>query len=301
MKASLPSSAPRVPLSARLAAASLALAAGAFGSWCWLARSYYRSPLGDQAIDSRYDHLRSAGTFGVLFGILAVVLMLANLAYLIRRRMPVTGRYGSLRAWLDVHVVTGLLAGGCVLLHSGFSLRSAAGSIAGLSLSIVLLTGVIGRWVLAQIPRTREGRELSLDEARARFEELRTELAHHGLPPLETTAIAARETGSPLAALARVLTGNPEARAEHRRYRDLLGQKIRNPDERRRLEPILRRILTEAQALVRLQELSALMQSWRFLHRWLALVMVGTAGCHIVIALNYARFATWAHALGFSQ
>jgi hypothetical protein len=301
MKASSLSTAARVPLSARISAGALALGTGAFASWCWLARGYYRSPLPDQAIDSRYSALRSAGTFGILFGILAVVLMLVNLAYLIRRRLPVVGRYGSLRAWLDVHVVTGLLAGACVLLHSGFTLRSAAGSIAGLSLAVVLFTGVIGRWVLAQIPRTREGRELSLDEAKARFEELRNELSHHGLPPLETSSIISRETSSPLMALLRVLTGDPGARAEHRRYRDLLALKIKNPDERRRLEPILHRILSEAQALVRLQELSALMASWRFLHRWLALVMVGTAACHIVIALNYARFAAWAHWLRFSS
>ncbi|MSR47039.1 MAG: hypothetical protein EXS13_08235 [Planctomycetes bacterium] len=56
---------------------------------------------------------------------------------------------------------------------------------------------------------------------------------------------------------------------------------------RRRVEPLLAAILREAQRLARLRDLSALMASWRFFHRWLALVMVGTALCHVVLAVRF--------------
>jgi len=293
----IPSAPQRFSTSARLAAAALTLGAGALGAWCWLARAYYLEPLTAQAQDARHAVLRSAGSAGLLFGVLALALIAANLAYLLRRRAPAASRFGSLRAWLDLHVVTGLFSGGCVLLHSACTLRSAAGTVAALSLAIVLATGVVGRFVLARVPRTREGRELSLDEARARFEELRAELSHLGLPPLAAAAVEPRERRSTLAALARAVFGDAAARAEHRRYRVLLLERLPDPAQRRRIEPTLRRIVAEAQTLARLQELSALMASWRFLHRWLALVMVGTAACHVGIALKYARLAPWAQVL----
>jgi hypothetical protein len=253
----------------------------------WRARDYYAAPLKVQALDPRHAALRSSGSIGLALGVAAAALMVANLAYLLRRRAIGASWSGSLQAWMNLHVVSGLLAAGCVLLHSAFGVRSASGGVASAALVIVVLTGAIGRYVHSRVPRTREGRELSLDEARRRFEELRRELAGLGLPPLSGGPIEATRGRSIARSLARALFGDRSARAEHRRYKALLRERTPERRVRRKLEPLLDRILTEAQALTRLAELSALMSSWRFLHRWLALVMVGTAACHVAIALRY--------------
>ncbi|MBL8839946.1 MAG: hypothetical protein JNL90_00270 [Planctomycetes bacterium] len=257
--------------------------------------SYYMAPLGAQALDPRHAALRSSGRVGLALGVVAAALMVLNLAYLVRRRWVGASWLGSLRGWMDLHVVSGLLAGGCVLLHAAGHLRSASATVASVALAIVLFTGVIGRYVLAQLPRTREGRELSLDEANARFAELRAQLSEFGLPPLELPPSESLRAISRGRALLGVLFGDPVARAAHERYRALLRDRTPEAAIRRRIEPLLDSILREAQRLARLRDLSALMASWRFLHRWLALVMVGTAICHIALAVRWGSL-DW-HAL----
>ena len=39
------------------------------------------------------------------------------------------------------------------------------------------------------------------------------------------------------------------------------------------------------------EELRALMASWRYLHRWVALYMVLIVALHVIAALRYASFA----------
>ncbi|MSR47038.1 MAG: hypothetical protein EXS13_08230 [Planctomycetes bacterium] len=185
----------------------------------WRDSSYYRAPLTAQAMHPRHAILCSSGEVGLALGVAAIALMVVNLAYLVRRRLVASDWLGGLRGWMDLHVVSGLLAGGCVLLHSTVHLRSAPAAIASVALGIVLITGVIGRYVRAQLPRRREGRELSLDEARARFAELRHQLAALGLPPLELAPTEANGAVSRLLALRGVLFGDRAARAAHERYR----------------------------------------------------------------------------------
>jgi hypothetical protein len=255
----------------------------------WIECSYYTAPLVQQALDDRHGRLRSSGSVGLLLGLAAAALIVVNLAYLVRRRLLGAAWLGGLRGWLDLHVVSGLLAGGCVALHAAGHLRSASATVASGALAIVLLTGLIGRYVLAQIPRTREGRELSLDEARARFAELRRDFAALGLPPLEFAPVAGKRRPTKLGTLARVLFGDREARASARRYRALLAERSPDAAVRARVAAHVDAIVAEAQSLARLDDLTALIASWRFLHRWLALVMVGTAACHVALALRWSE------------
>jgi len=277
--------------------ASILLTSGllALALLAWRECSYYQAPLAVQALDSRHERLRSSGPLGLALGVIAVALILLNLLYLVRRRLLAASWAGSIRSWLDLHVVSGLLAGGCVALHSAGDFRSASATMASAALGIVLVTGLIGRYVLAQIPRTREGHALSLDEAHARFETLRARLAELGLPPLERPAATPVTTGSKLRALRGVLLGDAASRATARAWRARFEQAEPDAATRSRVLPQLAAILREADRLERLNDLTALMASWRFLHRWLALVMVGTALCHVALAIRWGelRFREW--------
>jgi hypothetical protein len=59
--------------------------------------------------------------------------------------------------------------------------------------------------------------------------------------------------------------------------------------ERREVRGLLRRLFRVRRAVVQYHDLQRLTASWRFLHRWLALVMVGAALFHILLALRYAE------------
>ena len=89
----------------------------------WRGHGYYSASL-----DARFDHpegreLRAAGTIGHGYGIVGTVLILTNLLYLVRRRFS-RFSFGSLKRWLDVHVIAGLAGALLVAFHSTFELRT---------------------------------------------------------------------------------------------------------------------------------------------------------------------------------
>ena len=74
----------------------------------WRGHGYYGT-----SIEGRFDHpdyrtLRASGPIGHGYGIVGTGLILTNLLYLVRRRLPRLS-IGSLRRWLDVHVIAGLV------------------------------------------------------------------------------------------------------------------------------------------------------------------------------------------------
>jgi hypothetical protein len=204
----------------------------ALGTVAWLAAfaDYYLLPPDRRGSSRWHELLRPSGPIGLAFGVAATLLILANLAYLVRRgrwgaRLP-----GSLRGWMSAHIVTGILATLLVVLHGAMAPRNTLGGQAFAAMVLLLATGAAGRYLYALVPRAANGRELRLDEVRAR--------------------LAAE--------------------------RDLDG---------RGLDDAVR---AEIEALARRHErLRALLASWRFVHRWMALLMVLLAGWHILTALRF--------------
>ena len=265
------------------------LAAGLLflAGWLWMHRDYYWAPIEEQALHLRHDQLRSSGGVGLPLGIAGLLLFLVNLGYLIRRR--VEARWlGSLRSWMALHVTSGLLGGGCVLLHSTLSIRSASGGVAAAALGIVILTGIIGRYLYSLLPRTIEGRVEELERAQTRFEQLCLSLQDRGVTlDLQPEVVPDHNGRSSLAALPALVLGDPQVRREHR----AVWQKVK----RLSLEPgggvatrrLVRQLLRQRTTLNRYHELRRLMASWRFLHRWLALVMLGAIAFHVLVALRF--------------
>ncbi|MCP6726220.1 hypothetical protein NL526_29605, partial [Klebsiella pneumoniae] len=72
-------------------------------------------------------------------------------------------RLGSARHWLDFHVILGLTAPVIIAFHASFKFHGIAGVAFWIMLSVAV-SGVVGRYVYAQIPRSLSSAELSLKE-----------------------------------------------------------------------------------------------------------------------------------------
>jgi hypothetical protein len=138
-------------------------------------RDYYGASVAARVDSPWHARLRSAGAVGLAFGLAAAGAMLANLAYLARRSLRVRFEWGSLRAWMTAHVTTGFLALVCALPHAGMAPRDSVGGHALIGLCVLVTTGAIGRYLYAFVPRAANGRELLLDEARARLDAVAAE------------------------------------------------------------------------------------------------------------------------------
>ncbi len=234
--------------------------------------------------------LRSSGDFGLACGLAGSALILLNLTYLLRKRFAHRPWLGNLRMWMGMHVATGIVGCSLIAVHSSFLVRSAPGMLAISCLGIVVLTGLIGRYFYKLVPRSLAGRELKRTDLRLRIEEHRAALATRGLdlPALDEEPgadVSARRSFVSL--LLGVLAGNRAMRNHERALRE---QILANPTLRVHaveVLPLARQYCRDAQWLSRYADLRSLMGSWRFLHRWLAIVMVIVTLLHVAIALRY--------------
>jgi hypothetical protein len=149
--------------------AILILAVGYFGF------PYYRMGLADRAYSPLRPVFRSSGTVGLRLGIFGLGLFLLLFLYPIRKRWPWLGRIGKTKHWLDFHVLLGITAPIIITLHSSFKLGGLAG-VAYWIMIAVALSGFIGRYLFAQIPRSLSNAELSFKEMQSVSAQLAEEL-----------------------------------------------------------------------------------------------------------------------------
>ncbi len=97
----------------------------------------------------------AGGLLGHGLGIAGFLLMLfAQVGYSWRKRTSRSGP-GPVHRWMQAHVYAGLVGPFLVLLHSAFEFRGVAG-IAALLMGIVVLSGIMGRFVYGSTERVLE-------------------------------------------------------------------------------------------------------------------------------------------------
>ncbi len=133
--------------------------------------SYIGMPFYKVSIEERFFHpdyalLKPSGSLGHGLGILGSALMVFGvITYMFRKRYRVFSRFGLLKHWLEFHIFLCTLGPILVLFHTSFKFGGIV-AISFWSMVAVFLSGIIGRFIYLQIPRTIEGRELSLTEVK---------------------------------------------------------------------------------------------------------------------------------------
>ena len=154
---------------AYVAAAALVLVTFARGV------DFYRTPLLERAHHEGYWHWKAGGSVGHELGIVGSSMMVLMLLYSVRKRVGALRRLGPLGRWLDVHIFLGILGPLLVVLHSTFKVQGLV-ALSFWSMIIVAASGVLGRYLYLQIPRTRAGEERALVELEAEDRELSGQL-----------------------------------------------------------------------------------------------------------------------------
>lgn len=157
-----------------LLAIALIAAVAAYG---W---DYYLLGAADRPFSAKYTILRPSGTIGLKLGFLGVAIFCGIFVYPIRKRISWLARRGSAKHWLDFHVILGVTAPIFIAFHSSFKF----GGIAGMAFWIMLavaLSGIVGRYLYAQIPRHLNSAELTMKELDEKQAALARELAEQRL------------------------------------------------------------------------------------------------------------------------
>ena len=102
--------------------------------------------------------------FGYYLGLVGSLMMASLLLYPLRKHVKTFQNFGSLRTWFVVHMVFGITGPLLVLFHSTFQTHSFNATIAFWSMIIVLVSGVIGRFVFTRMYQGLEGNRATLRE-----------------------------------------------------------------------------------------------------------------------------------------
>lgn len=128
--------------------------------------AYYNTSLEERFFRPDHPKLKPSGTLGHGLGIFGSLSMILGVSiYMIRKRNRKLFRLGVLKHWLELHIFLCTLGPVLVLFHTAYKF----GGIVALSfwsMVAVFLSGIIGRFIYIQIPRTIEGRELTLSEVK---------------------------------------------------------------------------------------------------------------------------------------
>ena len=142
--------------------------------------NYYLLPLDQRPFSPKHELLRPSGIIGLKLGYLGAALFVFIFLYALRKVIPWLGRIGTARHWMDFHAIAGVTAPIIIAFHASFKFRGIAG-IAFWIMLAVALSGVIGRYLYAQIPRSITAAELSFQELRETEEVLKQELLSQSL------------------------------------------------------------------------------------------------------------------------
>jgi hypothetical protein len=142
--------------------------------------NYYTLSAADRPFSPKHDALRPSGPVGIKLGMFGVFLFFLIYLYPLRKKWGWLGRQGNARHWLDFHVVLGTLAPLVVAFHATFKFGNIAG-MAFWSMLAVTLSGFVGRYLYAQVPRNLNAAELTMKEMMEIEQSMRRNLAAQNL------------------------------------------------------------------------------------------------------------------------
>ncbi len=163
----------------------------AVAALAWRGGSYYLTPLAERPRHPDFWSWKPGGSVGHALGIVGSALMVLMMLYTVRKRLPALRKAGGLHLWLDFHIYCGVVGPLLVVLHSSFKVQGLV-ALSFWSMIVVALSGFVGRYLYAQIPRRRSGDAMSAQEVETRQAELVRHLRDdHHLPEAELGTLAA--------------------------------------------------------------------------------------------------------------
>ena len=243
--------------------------------------SYYTLPLEERFYHPNYDWFKPAGVLGHGLGIAGTAMILFGVViYIARKRYNFMSRFIRLKYLLEFHIFLCFLGSILVLFHTSFKFGGIV-SIAFWSMVAVVISGIIGRYIYIQIPRSIEGREYSLKEVQKMRDELNIEIHHYGVQsePIQLLIEQARNLNS----LSPLHFGNSS----------LLLRKIKRELKTKNVDTTqigqaMSAIKTEislSQRIGRLQSMQRLFKYWHVAHLPFALIMLVIVLIHVIVTL----------------
>ncbi len=126
-------------------------------------RNYYIIDQVQRPFSYKHAQLKPSGTVGLKLGMFGLFLFCLVYLYPLRKRWMWLARQGKAKHWLDFHMILGLVAPVVISFHSAFKIQGFAG-MAYWTMVALVISGLVGRYFYAQIPRTLDAATMTLKD-----------------------------------------------------------------------------------------------------------------------------------------
>ncbi len=224
---------------------------------------------------------KASGVFGHGIGILGFLLMLSTETLYSLRKRAKGKAIGRMSTWLQIHIFTGLVGPFMVLLHTSWKFNGLAGVLMLMTI-IIVLSGIVGRYIYTAVPRTVDGAEVALRDL-----EQQIALADVKLQELGATRLS--PAASPASGLSLVF-GRTLARWRYQREIDRVLMSIGaagqlHAKQLRQLFDDRFRIQQQMQSLATARRFLAV---WHTIHIPIGVALFTVSAIHIVETIYYA-------------
>ena len=245
---------------------------------------YYNLPVEERFYHEDYHSLKPSGMVGHGLGIVGTLMIIGGVSmYMMRKRMKSLRKVGVLKYWLEFHIFLCSVGPLLVLFHTSFKFGGIV-SISFWSMVAVVLSGVIGRFIYIQIPRTIQGRELSLSEIQDIKSDIQQSIQGAGLEE-EIGVLESQKPDNNRGMISQWLA----ERTYLSKVRKKLKGKVSERKERKRIMKLVKSELSLTRRIKRLQLMQRLFKYWHVAHLPFALVMLIIMVIHVgvTLALGY--------------
>lgn len=246
--------------------------------------TYYATALEERFYHPNHHWFKPSGAFGHGLGIIGTLMILFGVTiYILRKRYNFLSKLIRLKYLLEFHIFLCTLGPILVLFHTAFKFGGIV-SIAFWSMVAVVLSGVIGRFIYIQIPRSIEGRELSLNEVKVMKSQVTSSLLKSDFLDEETTQL-----------ISMAIAGNDQAQKDRasssKQNLSLIKRKLKQKSipkkERSHIIKMVKNEMSLAKKISRLQMMQRLFKYWHVAHLPFALIMLIVVVLHVGITLAF--------------
>jgi len=252
---------------------------------------YYRTSIENRFFHPAYNIYKPSGSMGHGLGIIGSLFMLIGIgSYMLRKRSRKLQRLGYLKHWLEFHIFLCTLGPIMVLYHTSFKFGGVV-SISFWSMVAVFLSGIIGRFIYIQIPRSIEGRELSLSEITGLKTDLQEMLAKADSIDTKDAEYILSSARSGISvhssnAIVRYFSNRKLDRKTLNSIKKILKRSNLKGSEYAKIMALIRKELSLNQRIRSLDTMKNLFKYWHVAHLPFALVMIAIMVIHVVITIT---------------
>ncbi len=249
-----------------------------FFQWGW---DFYQTPLEERFYHPAYKKLGASGSWGHGMGIVGTLIIAFGVwGYIYAKKTLRFEKYVRLKYLLEFHIFLCTLGPILILFHTTFKFGGIV-SIGFWSMVLVVLSGIVGRYIYIQIPRTLSGRALSFEEIEGQLSvsinEIREILSANGATsPLLGSDFKDLNQGDAV-------------------FWSALGSQIQAADigKKRKTQAmkVLRKMKIMRARMRRLEQMQKWFSYWHIFHKPFAIIMLVIVIVHVAVTL--AMGYTW--------